>query len=230
MERSDGDRTFVMVSVRDCEDTRLFIELASYGSDLAEAGHALDLAIQGDDQEGSDFAEARAYLIGFAVVAYCRTILHSKVRRPLTDHVDVPAELQETHQQVKSFRNATIAHSQSELTVTYPVGVLDSATLDLVYVAGATVISTLPRAVVQRFQTLLEAMDDLVDAALEPVRARLEATMRQVDPRALLADPRPTVLEKFEDEFNPRTTRRPYPTSHTIYWQQISQDGDPNDP
>src|SRR5665647_2700324 len=86
--------------------------------------------------------DASAYLIGFAVVAYCRAILHSNVRGRLTDHIEVPAELMEIHNQVKTFRNATIAHSQSELSVTYPVGVLDAQTLEVRFVAGATVIST----------------------------------------------------------------------------------------
>lgn len=110
-----------MVTVRDPADTRLFIELSSYGSDLSEARHALDLAIQGDE-EGYPYADARAYLIGFVVVAYCRTILRSNVRGRITDHIDIPAELIGIHEQVKTFRNATIAHSQSELSVTSLLG------------------------------------------------------------------------------------------------------------
>ena len=67
------------VMVEDSPDTRLVIELSSYASDLTEAHHALDLAIQGQDP-GSPLADASPYLIGFAVVAYCRTISHSNVR------------------------------------------------------------------------------------------------------------------------------------------------------
>lgn len=37
----------LLVSVADSPDTRLFIELSGYGSDLTEASHALDLAIHG---------------------------------------------------------------------------------------------------------------------------------------------------------------------------------------
>ena len=120
MEHSDGRGASLVVAVPDSPDTRLFIELSSYGSDLTEASHALDLATRGLE-DGSPLADAVAYLIGFAVVAYCRTILPSNVRRPLTEHVRVPTELAQVHEQVRTFRNATIAHSQSELSVTYPL-------------------------------------------------------------------------------------------------------------
>lgn len=102
-------------------------------------------------------------MIGFAVVAYCRTTLHSNVRGRLTDHIDVPAELIEIHDEVRTFRNATIAHSQSELSVTYPVGVLDAATLEVANIAAVTVGSTLPWLLVQKFRTLVAAMEEGLD-------------------------------------------------------------------
>jgi len=52
MGHSDGSRAPVVVTVADSPDTRLFIELSSCGSDLTEARHALDLAVQGR-QDGS---------------------------------------------------------------------------------------------------------------------------------------------------------------------------------
>ena len=73
-------------------------------------------------RRGYPYADARAYLIGFVVVAYCRTILRSNVRGRITDHIDIPAELIGIHEQVKTFRNATIAHPQSELSVTSRLG------------------------------------------------------------------------------------------------------------
>lgn len=107
---NDGDdlRTPLMVTVSDSADARFFIELSSYGADLAEARDALDLALHGK-VEGSPLGDAWAYLVGFAVVAYCRTILHSNVRGRLTDHVAVPEEHIAVHDQVRSFRNATRA-------------------------------------------------------------------------------------------------------------------------
>ena len=143
MDQGHGAGEPLLVSAADSRDTRLFIELSSYRSDLTEASHALDLAINGQE-DGSALADASPYLIGFAVVAYCRTILPSNVRRPLTEHVDVPAELEEVHEQVRPFRNQTIAYSQSELSVTFAFGVLDPARLELSHLIGVTMTSTLP--------------------------------------------------------------------------------------
>ena len=46
------------------------------------------------------------------------------------------------------------------------------------------------------------------------------ASSRRTDTRILAAGARPKVLEKFAGEFNPRTRRPPYPTSHTLYWER----------
>lgn len=96
MVHTDESSTPLTVILPDSPDARLFIELSSYGSDLAEARHALDLAVHGQ-QAGSASADAAPYLVGFAVVAYCRTVLHSNVRPRLTDHVDIPVELIDVH-------------------------------------------------------------------------------------------------------------------------------------
>ena len=76
---SEHESTFVVIPVGNSPESRLFIELSSYGSDLAEARDALDLAIRGVE-EGSVPAQASRYLVGLAVVAYCRTVLLSNVR------------------------------------------------------------------------------------------------------------------------------------------------------
>lgn len=207
-----------MVTVRDSADARLFIELSSYGSDLTEARHALELAVQGKE-EGSPLAEAMPYLVGFAVVAYCRTILHSNVRGRLTDHVTVPAEFIVVHDQVRAFRNATIAHSQSELAVTYPTAFLEPDTLEVQYVGAATVTSSLPLPLVEKFRTLVAVMEELLDVVIQPVRARLQDDLRAMDPRERAGSAPPTVLERLALEFEPRTKRPPYPTSHTIFWE-----------
>ena len=216
MVRGDESSTPLIVVLADSPDARLFIELASYGSDLAEARHALDLAIHGQDA-GSTTADAAPYLVGFAVVAYCRTVLYSNVRPRLTDHIDVPAELIEVHDQVRTFRNATIAHSQSELSVTYPLGVLDPATLEVAEISAVTVNSSLPMLVLQKFRTLIAAIEERLDVVIEPVRARLASELGQSDLEKMLASSRPLVLEKFAEDFNPRTKRAPYPTGHTLY-------------
>lgn len=63
---------FKFVTVPDFADARLFVELSSNGADLAEARHALDLAVKSRG-EGHQLEDAAAYLIAFAVVAYCLT-------------------------------------------------------------------------------------------------------------------------------------------------------------
>ena len=103
--------------------------------------------------------------MGLAVVAYCRAVLHSNVRGRLTDHVDIPDELVNVHDRVKTYRNATVAHSQSELAVTYAVGVLDADTLRVRDVTGATVLVPLPNRVVRDFLALIDVMERRLDGA-----------------------------------------------------------------
>jgi len=224
MAQVDDSPQSRFVTVADSVDARLFIELSSYASDLTEARHALELAIEGRGAPDSTLADTSPYLMGFAVVAYCRTFLHSNVRLPLTDHVCVPDALKDVHEHVRIFRNATIAHSQSELAVTYPLGRLDPRTLEVTDISAITVNNTLPLATAQRFHTLLETMIDQLDSIIEPVRARLAAELSRVDPAVLLARPRPTVLTKTADEFDPRSKRGPYPTGHVVYWDQVERD------
>lgn len=219
MAEVEGPAAPLVVMVEDSPDARLFIELSSHAADLIEAHHALELALQEHDS-GSTLADASPYLVGFAVIAYGRSVLHSNVRGRLTDHVVVPGHLTDVHEQIKNFRNATIAHSQSELSVTYPTGFLDPSTLEVSHVSAVTMSSTLPIAVTQRFRILVEAMIDQLDQAIEPIRTRLEDGLRQINPDALLAGARPTVLTKAAEDFEPRSKRTRYPTRQTLYWDQ----------
>ena len=212
---------FVVVSIGDSPESRLFIELSSYGADLAEARNALDLAIQGLE-EGTILAHASQHLVGLAVIAYCRTVLHSNVRGRLTDHIAVPEELVGVHDQVKTYRNATVAHSQSELAVTYAVGVLDSRTRKVRDVTGLTVVVDPPPPVVLEFRGLMEEMERRLDDALEPVRASLMKALDGMDRSQLRAAAKPEIQEKWAHEFNPRTKRARYPTGHTVYWTPVA--------
>jgi hypothetical protein len=212
---------FVVVPVCDSPESRLFIELSSYGSDLVEARNALDLAIQGYEA-GSVLADASQHLVGLAVVAYCRTVLHSNVRGRLTDHVAVPEELIAVHDQLKIYRNATVAHSQSELAVTYAVGVLDARTLKIRDVTGLTVVIPPPTRMVREFRGLVEEMERRLDEVLEPLRASLMKTLAGVDTNQLRAAAGPEIQEKWAHEFSARSKRAPYPTGHTVYWDAVA--------
>ncbi len=217
MDQGSGSGASLIVPVADSPDAQLFIELSSYGADPTEARDALDLAVHSREDD-SPLAEASTYLIGYAVVAYCRALSQSKVRPSLTHQVDVPAELERVHEQVRTFRNATIAHSQSELSATYAVGLLDPVSRELSHVSGMTMTGTLPLHVVRQFRILIDAMEDELDAVLDPVRVRLESELRQADPDELLARPRPKVLAEFPEDFDPKTKRPPYPSGQTLYW------------
>ena len=144
----------------------------------------------------------------------------------MTDHVRVPDDLTDIHEQVRIFRNASVAHSQSELSVTYPMGFLDSATREVAHVSAVTMIAPLPKLVAQRFRALLATMVDQLDQAIEPVRARLESELRRADPDELLVGKRPEVFSRAAEEFNPRSRRRPYPTRQTLYWDQSTGGGE----
>ena len=212
---SAEEPVFKVVTVPDSEDARLFVELSSYGADLAEARHALDLAIKSRG-EGSELEDAGAYLIAFAVVAYCRTYFPSNVRKPLTDHIAIPDELSDIHRLVGAFRNTTIAHSQSNLATTFPVGVLDAATLRVRDVTATTVSQTLPPPLVERFRELIEAADDLLFEVTEPVRQRLVEQLSGSDLARMIDEGgQLKIVDATDADFAPRTRRRPYPTSHT---------------
>lgn len=211
----------VVALVPDSADARLFIELSSYAADLAEAMVALDLAAKAA-HEGEALDGAIPVLIGAAAVAYCRTCIESKVRQPVTSHITIPGELVGVHEMVRAFRNATVAHSQSELATTYPTAVLDPHTHDLMFVAAVTVLQTLPSSVIRRFRTLVAAVAELLDDAITPIRQRLEADLDGVPLDVLPSGPKPTVYDKFARDFEPKSKRRPYPTAQTFYWEVTS--------
>jgi hypothetical protein len=210
-------RSPLIVAVDDSPDARLFIELSSHAADLTEARDALGWVLQAEQDD--PLAGVKRHLIGAAVVSYCRCFLHSKVRTPLGDYIDVPPGLSRTHETIRAFRNQTIAHSQSELSVTYPVGVVDAETMELQFVSAVTVASTLPISIVNDFATLVCAVLDLLDDVLDPVRRRLEQVLRTADPEALVAAA-PRGIEKMADDFRPRSKRARYPTAHTLYWDR----------
>lgn len=215
-EMNEGEaRRPLIVAVDDSPDARLFIELSSHAADLTQASDALDWALH--PAQDDRLASVKPYLIGFAVVSYCRCFLHSNVRTPLGDHIDVPPGMIDTHESMMAFRNQTIAHSQSELTVTYPVGVLDAETMELQYVSAVTVAGTLPDTIAKDFARLISAVLDLLEEVLDPVRGSLEQNLRAADREALVTVA-PRAIDKMADEFQPRSKRARYPTEHTFYW------------
>ncbi len=78
------------------------------------------------------------------------------------------------HDQVKAYRNATVAHSQSELAVTCAVGVFDAETLRVRDIAGPTVVVPLPTRVVQQFS--IRASAERVGVTYHEARSLIRAS------------------------------------------------------
>lgn len=86
---------------------------------------------------------------------------------------------------------------------------------------------TLPPPVAERFRELLEAVDDLLFEVTEPVRQRLVKQLRVSDLAKMVDEGRQLeIVDATDADFNPRTKRRTYPTSHTRYWSAMSETGD----
>lgn len=211
--------------VPDSEDARAFIELSSHAADLVQAREALELAVQRRDEATSPIKGAKDALVAGAAMAYCRTFFHSNVRQPVTNSIEVPEGLRATHELVRMFRNRTIAHSQSDLSVTYAVAVLDAKTFKVRDVTAPTIRSTMPPERVRDFLELVTAVQDLLDDAIEPIRIRLTTEIGAADRAAVVREGvRPMAREMLAAEFDPSTTRPAYPTSHPIYFSRVVAD------
>jgi hypothetical protein len=123
---------------------------------------------------------------------------------------------------MKTYRNATVAHSQSELAVTYALGVLDSETLRVRDVTGLTVVVPLPDRIVRQFRALIDAMERRLDEVLEPVRVGLMKTLAEVDGSQLQARAVPEIQERWAHQFDAKSKRALYPSGHTVYWDVIT--------
>jgi len=202
--------------VPDSADARLFVELSGYANaDLSPALHALKSAIRLEDSGDPDL-HAR-YLIEYAVVAYCRAFFPSNVRERLTHHLEIRTEFAQLHGDVCAFRNTTVAHSQSELSTTWPVLLIDQSGEPYVRdLMGANYSQTLPLPRVKALVRLIEVLVDEIDTLLAPVRARLLAAARSL-PVPAPTHTMPGIHHELDDTFNPRTKRTPYPLTQTIY-------------
>ncbi len=154
----------------DSEDARLFVELSSHAADLVEARASLELALRSAQDPNSPLRDAERSLVADATMAYCRTFFPSKVRHPVTAHVAIPRSFEATHEMVAMFRNRTIAHSHSDLLVSYAVAVLDAETHEVLDVMGPSVTSSMPPEQVHAFHDLVCALQGELDAVIEPIR------------------------------------------------------------
>lgn len=104
----------------------------------------------------------------------------------------------------------------------HAIGLLDSDTLRVRDVAGATVLVPFPDHAVHEFKALIDVMERRLDQAIEPVRVRLMKTLTEMDRGQQEAAAKPDIHEKRECEFTPRTKRPRYPTGHTVFWDSAA--------
>lgn len=202
--------------LNESDDACLFVELSSHAADLAEARDSLELALRSMRDPDSPLRDAERALMANATMAYCRTFFPSKVRRPVTALVEIPRAFAATHELVAMFRNRTIAHSQSDLSVTYAVAVLDADTQEVLDVTGPSIHSPMPPEHVHAFLGLVDALEGELDEVIDPIRTRLMDQLA-AEHAAPLDGPRRTVRVMPADAFESRTTRARYPVSHPIY-------------
>lgn len=199
----------------DSTDARLLAELTSHASDLSEASHTLALGFAAG--EGSDLWGP---LTSHAVTAYIRPFIHSNVRARLDEMPEfppIPPALKPAHEAIRTYRNRTVAHSQSELAMPLPVAILDSSG-QAVDVMGVSVVHPMPRIIADQFSDLISAMEDAVDQATQPVRERLRTRLQEETPESINGWEQPETIHAIDSDFTAASTRNPA-SRFTAYWR-----------
>ena len=198
----------------DTPDSRLLVELTSHASDLSEASHTLVSAF-----EAGEGSELWLPLTSHAVTAYIRPFIHSNVRTRLDEMLEIraiPPALKTLHDVIRQYRNTTIAHSQSDLTMPLPVAFLDGEGQG-VKVTGVSIINQMPMAIAERFADLIAAMEDVVDQATRPVLDRLRKWLKDMTPETIRGWAQPDVTGATDLDFSAARKRTSAPR-FTAYW------------
>ncbi|GAA1058556.1 hypothetical protein GCM10017608_35450 [Agromyces luteolus] len=153
------------------------------------------------------------FLVDAAVVAYCRAFVPSKVRSTLDRHIEIPSAFADIHERIRAYRNTTVAHSQSEMSTTWPLVVTTAERPDRRRIWAPTISQWLPPDVTDEFERLVHAVLEDVEALAETLRLRLEDGLKGVD---VLPAVGPLDFD-LERNFSARTTRRAYPTRQKIF-------------
>ncbi|MGR0319433.1 hypothetical protein [Agromyces sp. ZXT2-3] len=195
----------------DSPDARRYLELMHFaGGDLSPAAAALEFASRCRDADELDMA---GFLVDAAVVAYCRAFVPSKVRSRLDRHIAIPAAFTDIHERIRAYRNTTVAHSQSELSTTWPLVVATPGRPDRRRIWAPTISQWLPPDVTDEFERLVHAVLEEVEALAEVLRLRLEDGLKGVEDLAALG---PLEFD-LERNFSARTSRRAYPTRQKVF-------------
>ena len=195
----------------DTPDSRLLAELSSYSDDLSEAGQAIDQALEA----GHDSLLWQP-LTSYAVIAYMRAFARSNVRPGLLAHVPIPDDMVDTHDMIRGHRNTTIAHSQSELSMSLPLATLTPEGT-VRQVIPITIRHNLPQTTARRIADAVDRMCALVAEKIEPLAERMTAEYRDASPGRVADWPVPDLDHEHADRFNAQSTRRRQPR-FVAYW------------
>lgn len=221
-----SEDTIEFALLPDSPDSRRFIELMHFaGGDLSPAAAALDIATR--FHESGDW-DAAGFLVDSAVVSYCRAFLASSVRSPLDEHIEIPAPFLDIHERIRAYRNTTVAHSQSELSTTWPLVVTLASQPNRRRIWTPTLSQPLPLAIVDEFRALVDAVVEIVESRADALRFSLE---ERIQPPVVLrrASATESSTAELERDFTARSRRRPLPTRQTIFWS-VSTGVPPTDP
>lgn len=199
----------------DSVNSRLLRDLTSYANDLSEAAHALQIALDVGAESG-----LWEFLTSHAVTAYVRPFIISNVRVRLDKMPGippVPSDLKAVHETVRKYRNTTVAHSQADLVMPLPVAVLDDSGRGT-DVLGVTFVQTIPRPFALHFAALINAMEEIVDQATQPVLDRLRASLESETPESIASWPQPEVSIVWNADFSAGGRRKTAPRI-TFYGQ-----------
>ncbi|MET4589790.1 hypothetical protein [Arthrobacter sp. 754] len=198
----------------DSPETRLLVALTSHASDLSEAAHTLRHAF-----EAGEGSELWLPLTSHAVTAYIRPFIDSSVRTRLDKMPEIPAlppTLAGVHEKIRKYRNTTVAHSQSRLTLPLPVAFLDAEGRG-VKVSGISIIHPMPLAIAESFSDLISVMEDLVDQATQPVLKSLRVWLQGKAPDTIKSWDHPEFIHATDSDFSAASTRTAAPR-FTAYW------------
>ncbi|MHA7268738.1 hypothetical protein [Arthrobacter sp. HLT1-20] len=203
----------------DSPDIRLLVDLTSHASDLSEASHTLRLALEAGEGEPLWFP-----LTMQAVTAYVRPFVLSNVRKRLDQmpqFTGIPAELQSLHDTIRKYRNTTVAHSQSDLTMPVAVALLNEhgTVRD---VQGWTLQQPMPGSVANDFELLIDAVQTIIEDATRPVADRLRERFRGESAETIAAWPKLEFIAARDNEFS-GTRQRPRAPRFTTYWRIDSE-------
>lgn len=206
------------VVVPDSEEARHLAVLASYSADLSEAATALEIGTTlleaNNDRDRAICRLANQQ----GVLAYWRCFAQSSVRPPITEFVTVPAHLAGLHLQAKHLRNRTIAHSESELQLTYVTVRLTrdvETTADKVF--GVTIGNPAPQSFNEGLAVLVAALGDEMKPVIDAARAAVQVVMNAADLDDLWETGKPLQMTPGRiSDWTPDSRRSAYPASALI--------------